>query len=74
LWRKWRGRYDRRTGGGPGPQWREAVQRVPGLRRTWRAVHSRLPGQVCSLESLRRPSSRYYSAFLPIDEVLTDSR
>lgn len=73
-WRKWRGRYDRRAGGGHGSRWREAARQVPGLRRTWRAVRSRLPGQACSLESLRRPSSRFYAAFLPIDEVLTDSR
>lgn len=67
LTKKWPG-----SSGRPAPasrrRLREAARRVPGLRWTWRAARSLMPGRnaALSLEALQRPFSRYHEDFLPI--------
>lgn len=52
-------------------QVREAARRVPALRRAWRAVRSRMPGEEFSIEALCRSSSRYYTDVMPIYRAIT---
>jgi len=62
-----------RHGAAFGPRLHEIARHIPGLRRTWRAVRSVMPGQdtAISLDALRRSSSRYHEAFMPIYRAIT---
>jgi len=72
LQRKWHGRYGSpRRLAGAALRWRTMVQHLPGVRQTWHAVRSRLPGDV-SLHSLCSPSSSYYADFMPTYRLVTE--
>ena len=69
---KWRGPVVRRNSA-MAARLRNTATQVPGLRRAWRAVRSRLPDQAFSLEALRRRSSPYHAHFMAVYRALIDA-
>lgn len=72
LQRKWDARYVQRGTPAPLRALRDAARHVPALRRMWRAVRSRMPGQEFSLEALLRSSSPYHVDFMPIYRAVAE--
>jgi len=68
LARKWQGRYGQAPAGS---RLRDAARRIPGVRRTWRAVREwTATDETLSLGALRRSSCRYYGDFQEIEAAL----
>lgn len=72
LTRKWQGRYAPDGCESPS-RWRELARQIPGARRAWRELRSRLltGRDEMSLPALLRPSSPYHDDFMPIYKAVT---